>query len=381
MHGAAQAAHFVGAQSTIAANPLFSPLGIAVDPWGNVYFGDLDNRRVMKETATLNGFVQSTVVDSVTSGFPFLDVNGVAVDCWGSVYVADEANEVVLKETPNNHGGYTQTVIYSGGPVEPTGVAVNGHGDVFIAGQSNGTIVKLTPAKSGYTQSAIGSGLSLYQVAIAADNAGDVYLIDFASDAVIKETPTRYGYAQTVVASGFADPLWVSADNAGNVYVIDYFPTTVWKETPAKGGGYTQSVVPFAGVTGPTGLAIDAFGSVYATDFDNHRVVQLDPLGGNFGLTEVGSHSGPISAIFTFDKATTLGSVGVQTLGGGAGQEFANLGSGTCDAGTTYAAGASCSVDVAFNPRIQGLRIGSVTLSSWQGKPLAAGFVAGTGVR
>jgi sugar lactone lactonase YvrE len=101
---------------------------------------------------------------------------------------------------------------------------------------------------------------------------------------------------------------------------------------------------------------------------------------GNFGSVNVGSTgSTPISISFTFDAAETLGSMTVVTQGA-TGLDFADAGTGTCKAGTDYAAGDTCTVKVIFRPRFSGARYGAAELLDGSGKVLAIGYLQGTGV-
>jgi len=101
---------------------------------------------------------------------------------------------------------------------------------------------------------------------------------------------------------------------------------------------------------------------------------------GNFGSVNVGSTgSTPISITFTFDAAETLGSMTVVTQGA-AGLDFADAGTGTCKAGTDYAAGDTCTVKVSFTPKYAGARYGAAELLDGSGKVLAIGYLQGTGV-
>jgi serine/threonine-protein kinase len=71
----------------------------------------------------------------------------------------------------------------------------------------------------------------------------------------------------------------VAVDEAGNAYVTDLFNHRVVKLTAGTG---SQTVLPFTDLKGPAGVAVDAGGSVYVTDYDplaldhlNSRVVKL----------------------------------------------------------------------------------------------------------
>jgi sugar lactone lactonase YvrE len=110
------------------------------------------------------------------------------------------------------------------------------------------------------------------------------------------------------------------------------------------------------------------------------RVLDVTSSNGNFGTVNVGSKSPtPISMIFTFDTAGTLGSTTVVTQGA-TGLDFTDAGTGTCKAGTSYGAGADCTVDVSFSPKFAGARYGAANLLDGSGNVLATGYVQGTGV-
>ena len=60
-------------------------------------------------------------------------------------------------------------------------------------------------------------------------------------------------------------------DSAGAVYVVDGGSNVV----KLAAGSSTQTVLPFAGLNQPTGVAVDGAGNLYVTDFQNNRVVKL----------------------------------------------------------------------------------------------------------
>ena len=57
--------------------------------------------------------------------------------------------------------------------------------------------------------------------------------------------------------------------------------TTVCSETLAD-GSYTQSVVLDRGLAYPTGVAVDAGGSIYVVDSNHERVLKLTPDGDSY---------------------------------------------------------------------------------------------------
>ena len=99
----------------------------------------------------------------------------------------------------------------------------------------------------------------------------------------------------------------------------------------------------------------------------------------NFGAVNIGSASSPNAVSLTFSTAGTLGSISALT-GGVSGLDFANAGTGSCATGTSYGAGASCTVNITFTPTLSGSRFGAVVLYGGSGNVLATGYMQGNGV-
>ncbi len=373
----AQTAHFSAAQSTITTN-LYQPWGIAADASGNIYIADEGNSRVLKETLTPGGYVESTFVSPESSGASYFLPYGVAVDRSGDVFILNGGDGTVLKETPAA-GGHVQSVIprpsVEGGPL---GIATGLGGDLFLGmSYSDGKVVKLMPLGASYVQTEIAGGLGPFEIAVAADRQGNVYVISLGQG-LFKETPSGDTYTQSLIATQFMDPYGVAADSSGNVFVVDLAAGAVWKETPSA-GGYTQSELASDGLSQPDAIAIDGNG-ILVTDSDNDRVVELRTDGGKFPAVRVGRSSAkPVSAIFTFDTGGTLGSTRVVT-GGVQGLDFTDAGTGSCKAGATYNAGDTCTVDVRFSPRYAGTRDGAAELLDAAGNVMATGYFEGTGL-
>ena len=98
----------------------------------------------------------------------------------------------------------------------------------------------------------------------------------------------------------------------------------------------------------------------------------------NFGAVNLGA-SATATVTVTIPAAATLGSIAVVTQGA-TGLDFTNGGGGSCAAGTNYAAGQSCTVQVTFQPAYAGERYGAVLLTDGSGNRIAAAFLEGNGV-
>ena len=195
-----------------------------MDVSGNVYIVEEQNNRVLKETLSAGGYIQSVIANSATNGL--IDPLGVAVDASGNVYIADTVNNRVLKETLSA-GSYTQTVIANAannGLAHPEYVAVDSSGNVYVVDYQNDRVLKETLSAGGYTQSiianAVNNGLS-YIGGVAVDGSDNVYIADTGNVRVLKEDfadPPSLTFAFTAIGSTSSDsPQSVTVENIGNL--------------------------------------------------------------------------------------------------------------------------------------------------------------------
>ena len=308
-------AGFAGDGGPATGSKLDRPAGVTVDGWGNLIVADTGNSRVRVVAAgsgTVFGkAVRSgdiyTVVGTGTAGFSgdgalagraSLDHPGaVVVEGNGDLVVADTDNHrvrVVTSRTGLAFGhhiaaGTIGTVAgtgrlggYSGDgrPAPgallnlPTGVAVSGSGDVAVADQNNNR-VRLVPGRSAHafgrslvagdittvagTGAAGAGGLGGPGRAaeinapsgLAFDARGNLLIAEFAGNRVLVEAATSgkfYGRAMI----------------AGDLYVL--------AGTGAVGSSGDGGPAASAELYAPEGVAADATGDVYVTEFYGNRV-------------------------------------------------------------------------------------------------------------
>ncbi len=84
-------------------------------------------------------------------------------------------------------------------------------------------------------------------------------------------SPFPNGPRQSVLPITVHEVGSVAVDTAGNVYAADTDNNRVLKLAAGSG---SQTVLPFAGLVRPNGLAVDGGGNVYLTDNDG-RVLKL----------------------------------------------------------------------------------------------------------
>jgi hypothetical protein len=84
----------------------------------------------------------------------------------------------------------------------------------------------------------------------------------------------------------------------GDVFIADTGHNRVLLEKPNGSGGYTQSVVDSAGLSGPQGVAVDRYGEVFIADSGNRRMVLDKPNGlGGYTQSVVGVYASSASGL------------------------------------------------------------------------------------
>ncbi len=318
-----------------AAN-FFFPIGVAVDASGTIYVADPGNNTIRKITpagvvSTFSGMAGSSgSADGTGTAARFDTPVGVAVDASGSVYVADRENHLIRKITS---AGVVSTFAGMAGVSgsadgtgtaasfnRPIGVAVDALGNVYVGDRDNDAIRKITPSglvttfagMAGNSGSTDGTGTSAQfdgPEGITVDLAGNVYVADKNNHLIRKITPggvvtTFAGMAGnpgstdgTGITASFRFPSGIAIDASGTIYVADGSNHTIRKITPA---GVVTTFAGMAGVSGsangtgtaasfntPLGIAIDASGAIYVADSFNHIIRRID-----FSLQLTGDSTG-----------------------------------------------------------------------------------------
>ena len=342
---------------------LRSPSGVAVDEKGNVYIADRSNHRIRRVgpdgVITTFAGMEPEPPDFSGDGGPAIHAQldsavGVAVDARGTVYIVErgtfrafsfeERSRGGIFITPSGRwenfrvrrvgsGGIIRTLQgskwvygdYLGRPIseliKPAGVAVDAQGNLYIAGVRvvfntaynivrrigpDGTIT--TVAGTG-TKGSLGDGGPAAQAqlndphGVAVDAKGNLYIADTGNHRIRRVGPD--GIITTFagrVAAGFSGdggpavqaqlngPTGVAVDAQGTLYIADTGNHRIRRVGPdgiitTFAGTGTPG---FSGDGGPaaqaqlsrsSGVAVDARGNVYIADTGNHRIRRVGPDG------------------------------------------------------------------------------------------------------
>ena len=281
---------------------------LVTDSKGNLYLADYDNAyvRMIDTSGKIHPVAGSGQFGYIFDAFPasqsLMVPNGLALDVAGTnLYISDSdlihtvidrldlTTSLVHILAGNGNPGFLGD---NGRPVEaelnfPAGLALDRNNDLFVADFLNQRIRKIALSTiTTVAGTSVGDGgpatsafLNLPQ-GLAVDAAGNIVVAD-------NSVARRFSAGGNISPFGQlkAPPIAVAVDAAGNFYVTDQEPV-VLKITKAgttsivagnAQSGYTGDNGPAtsARISNPTGVAVDALGNVYFTDFTNSRIREV----------------------------------------------------------------------------------------------------------
>ena len=296
-----------GEFTRVTASSFDRPAGVAVDPQtGRLFVSDLINSRVLSwpsSSARANGQPADLVLgqpDFTTWGdspeATLAAPVGLAIDSQGTLYVADAwADMVHLFAPPFSNGMAPSATIL--GVVNPLALLVDEQDNLYVADALNHRVLF-------YEGPVLGGDSTPDRV--------------YGQPDLSSVEPNQGG---PITAETLNVPAGLAMDEAGNLYVADagnhrvlvYLAGNDGDTTAdfvfGQGGNFTTGTPNNGGVTAdslstPFALAIDASGTLYVADRDNHRVLSYhQPLTSDRTADEVFGQNGS----FTTDQSNNGG--------------------------------------------------------------------------
>ena len=259
------------------------PIGLAVEPDGNVYIADSVHHRIRKLTRMGTEYTITTIAGTGDEGDEDGDGSigddgpgteaqlrspgGVAVDADGNVYIADSGHNRIRKlSRMGAEDEYTIVTVAAsedagdGSAISaqlsaPRGVALDADGNVYVADTGNNQIHKLVgeDVMTVAGVSGLGDGGPATNARLL-EPRGIVRL----ADGTLYITDTNNNRVRTVNPEGIITTL------AG---------------TGEQGDGGDGGPATSAQLRSPTGITTDSAGNVYIADTANHRVRKVDADG------------------------------------------------------------------------------------------------------
>jgi sugar lactone lactonase YvrE len=351
---------------------LKGPFGVALDAAGSLYIADTTNNRIRMVGA--NGII-TTIAGNGTAGYAgdgAAATNarvsvpcGIVLDASGNLYFADQYNQRIRMVGTNGiittvAGTFGAGYYGDGGAATnarfsyPRGLALGTPGNLYIADTAdyrirmvgtNGIIT--TVAGNGTTGHAGDGGAATkaslyYPSGVALDTLGNLYIADTYNNRIRKVATD--GIITTVAGNGtggfsgdggaatnasLGGPLGVALDDLGNLYIADTINNRI-RMVDSNGvistlagngiGAYQGDGGPAnnASLNGPTGAALDAFGSLYIADTANNRIRKVPTRGyPTLALANVSANNaGDYSVVITSPYGSVTSAVATVTVEG-----------------------------------------------------------------
>lgn len=343
---------------------LSNPNGVVVDATGNLFISDTITNRIRRVDGVTgrisayagNGFGNSTGDGGQATAAGMYSPRGLAVDAAGNLFVADYQNFRIRRIDATTHvittvagSGLVNAISGDGGTAtsaqigEPLDVAVDASGNLYIVADGQSIVRKVT-ASTGTISTIAGSLTSTATpgngdgaaataahipspVAVDLDADGNVYITENASGLrVIRKVDALTGVITTVAGDG------------------------------SIGIGPDDIAATSSPLENPYGIAIDAAGYLYVSDW--YRIRTVDPATGSalFPATQIKSNAAQ-NVLLQLTSAQSITSIAAVPSQGNVTEYAVGTVTGcTVNGSTSNAANTICTVPITFKPGYPGIR-------------------------
>lgn len=179
----------------------------------------------------------------------------------------------------------------TGNFIFPVAVAVDSNRNGWVANQSSDTVTKVAPDGSSYISYVVGDGPS----GVAVDTANNVWVANYYGNSIgIVSAAGKVLSGTGITGGGIVHPQGIAVDGANNVWVANYRGPSLSELAAVGSSAGTGTVLSPAVGWGPDaalleafGLAIDASGNVWVTNFATNTA-------GTYTLTEFVGLAAPV---------------------------------------------------------------------------------------
>jgi len=273
---------------------LNGPTAIALDSAGSIWAANYYDT-LTKLSSTGTAFSSSAGY----TGGGLQESYGLTVDNKDNVWVSNEESPYAVN---SGHGTVTElsssgqflsgaSGYYQGGLSFPDALAADTNGDIWVAndGDSSGTLLSSSGSSLSGT-SGYGSGSMAFPAAVVVDGNHNAWFAN-QSSTTITEISLDGSVVKSVSCCDGASG--IAVDQYNNVWVANYFGNSVSQVTTSGtvvSSGYTAS-----SVNHPSGIAIDGAGNIWITNFQGNSIDEIYGAGSG----QVGTVAAPLNGYGT----------------------------------------------------------------------------------
>lgn len=314
-----------------------NPNGIVADSQNNIYVVDKGNNCIRKidsngVVTTLAGSRTPGLLNGTGTNAKFFSPSGIDIDSFGNLYIADTSNNCIRKIDSNGvvttfsggKKGYLDGTIATAQFEGVTDIAIDGNNNMYITDSTNNSIRKIDISNNSVTTLHLQSSYTLnYPSSIDVSSDGNtIFVADTNNNRILRIIKESVNYIPLVICgnsqntlNGFVDGLPNTSkcfnptglyfdENINTVYFTDTLNNTVRK---INNNNYTETIT---GVTSPgynNGSPFDTrFNKpsgiivinsiIYISDSSNNRIAKIDSFTFTFaGFLPKGINNSEIS--------------------------------------------------------------------------------------
>lgn len=213
--------------------------------------------------------------------------HNIATDAAGSLYIAEYNHHRVLKRDPS---GQLTVMIGPGRGVgqsnRPVGIALDPSGRLTVVNHDPNRIQRREADGSWSILAGGGSAVGQVKNAheIAYDGTNNLYVADYGNARIqLREASGAWSIIPvTGLENNAIRPTGLAVDRDGSLYVADYENSRILKRTTGGDGAWSDLATTGGGegqVNRPHQIALDGENNLYVADHNNHRVLRRTPAG------------------------------------------------------------------------------------------------------
>jgi len=202
---------------------------------------------------------------------------GVTADSNGNMWIVDYGNSKVT--LLNGSGASLSGATGWGGSSLrfPVALAVDSMHNAWVANQSANTITRISADGSTTTVITCCDGAS----GIATDQSNNVWVANYYGDSISEVSSSGVVLLNGITGGGVLHPQGIAVDGAGTVWVANYRGNSISEVSGASSASPGTFLSPGSGfgtdasLLEPYGLALDASGNLWVSNFENDTVMQF----------------------------------------------------------------------------------------------------------